>query len=135
MERRERKATVRIGLILAAGTSERLGVAKQNVKFLGKPLLACIQEKMVGVCDVVYTACRDGNAGETHPIRVLSQGIGETLERSISEILSRHKEEPFQLLLTLVDQPLLTVQHLENLFQKQLETQNHEVVVTHYRGN
>ncbi|MGJ8663958.1 MAG: nucleotidyltransferase family protein [Marinicella sp.] len=110
------------GLILAAGNSSRLGQPKQLLQHQNKSLLALIEENLLACCDQVFVVL--GCTPQLFKSQVkMSQviinqdwkkGLGNSLALG-SKIASQNADG---LLIALVDQPLITKAHYQNLVDK-----------------
>jgi len=118
------------GILLAAGSSSRLGREKQMLSVRGKTLLALVAEALAGVVApllVVLPADRCGAdselvaalAGLGVEVEIVpnpspEKGLGHSVALAAQRLLARH-ERPQRLLLALVDQPLVTRRLFERL--------------------
>lgn len=89
-----------VAIVLAAGTSSRLGRAKQLVKFRGKSLLRHAVDVARG-------------AGCDETIVVTRRDVAGTLSDSIRFAVAKAGDA--RVLITLCDQPLVTSEHLRAL--------------------
>lgn len=109
------------GLILAAGNSSRLGQPKQLVKYQGMSLLADIENKLLNICDNVYVVLgyqaerfeHEISAAETIINSDWQAGMGSSLAQGVKKA-SQHCDG---LLVALCDQPLIELEHYQNLAQ------------------
>lgn len=90
-------------IVLAAGSSSRLGTPKQEIVFDGETLLERAERLARAVADdvIVVTPQLNPDAAE---------GIASSIRAGV-----RRAGENARILLTLCDQPLITVEHLRNL--------------------
>ncbi|GJM05983.1 MAG: 4-diphosphocytidyl-2C-methyl-D-erythritol kinase [marine bacterium B5-7] len=126
------------GLILAAGSSIRLGQPKQLVNFQGKSLLASTEEKLLSCCDQVYVVL--GYEAHLFKTEITSsqiiinqdwqQGMGNSLAYG-SQIASQQADG---LLIALVDQPLIPASHYQLMIDS--FQQNPEfIIATEYQNS
>ena len=123
--------TPTVAVILAAGGSSRLGRPKQLLDYHGEPLIVHAVRVALGVeCDRTLVIWSD--AAPPPPLQGVElienrdwrEGISSSIRAAV-----RAAGEHARLLLTLVDQPLVTAGHLRTL----VET-NAPIVATGYRG-
>lgn len=110
-------------LILAAGTSNRLGQAKQLVKYQKKTLLenACINALKISENIFVVLGSRQNECKETIKnlnVNVISnkeykEGLSSSIKAGILELLSFKK-----VLIMLCDQPFIPISHLKKLIKE-----------------
>ncbi|MCJ8325659.1 MAG: nucleotidyltransferase family protein [Campylobacterales bacterium] len=110
-------------LILAAGTSSRLGQAKQLVKYQKKTLLenACINALKISENVFVVLGSRQNECKETIKnlnVNVISnkeykEGLSSSIKAGILELLSFKK-----VLIMLCDQPFIPISHLKKLIKE-----------------
>ena len=110
-------------LILAAGTSNRLGQAKQLVKYQKKTLLenACINALKISENVFVVLGSRQNECKETIKnlnVNVISNkeykdGLSSSIKAGILELLSFKK-----VLIMLCDQPFIPISHLKKLIKE-----------------
>lgn len=107
-------------LILAAGTSSRLGKPKQLVKYKNKSLIKIVVEKALALSDNV-TVILGHNATKIieeiidYPIAMavnpkFQEGIGSSISFGVNEIKEYEK-----CLIMLCDQPFIPIEHFEKL--------------------
>lgn len=115
------------GLILAAGTSSRLGRAKQLLVYQGQTLLSRIVDHFGALplqdIGLVYGARRMDLAAELGQLEVAkvynpdwATGMGSSLRTGLQLLLTRHPDLD-AILVALVDQPLLTARHFTELLR------------------
>lgn len=129
-------------LLLAAGSSSRLGQSKQLLKVNGQPLLQrTVQAAMESGIENIFVVL--GANGEEHknvisqlPIHILQhqewqKGMGSSLKFGLKSIIE--KLPGTQAILVLVcDQPFLTSSHLKNMVQE-FEKGNADIVASVYQ--
>ena len=118
-------------LILAAGTSSRLGEPKQLLKLKGKTLINIAIEKAFKLTSNVTVILGHKSVEiktniENKKINILTnpnyeEGMGSTISFGVSNI----KEE--KVLIMLCDQPLIPIKHYENLIK--LSNKNEEKII------
>lgn len=118
-------------LILAAGTSSRMGEPKQLLKLKGKTLINIAIEKAFELTSNVTVILGHKSEEikkeiENQKINILinpnyDEGMGNTIAFGVSNI----KEE--QVLIMLCDQPLIPIKHFENLIK--LSNKNKDKIV------
>lgn len=128
--RRRRDAGVKIGaVILAAGSSSRLGQPKQLLQYEGRTLVRRAAEAAFAAgCDpvaVVVGAEREKVAAALRDLAVLivpnedwQRGLGTSIRAGVARL-----QEGDALLLLVCDQPFLSVDLLRQLIAAQQETQ------------
>ena len=121
-----------VAVVLAAGGSSRLGRPKQLLDFRGEPLIVHASKVALGAgCDrtiVVWGSVPPPAALKALDVELLAnRGWSEGLASSIRIAVEEAGEA--RLLLTLVDQPLVTSGHLRNLLGVDAP-----IVATGYRG-
>lgn len=111
------------GILLAAGSSSRLGREKQMLSVRGKTFLGLVAEAMAGVvAPLLAVLSADRSGAESELVAVLAglgveveivpnpsleKGLGHSVALAAQRLLAR-RERPQRLLLALVDQPLVT---------------------------
>ena len=121
-----------VAVVLAAGGSSRLGRPKQLLDFRGEPLIVHASKVALGAgCDrtiVVWGSAPPPAALNAVDVELLeNRGWGEGLASSIR--LAAEAAGEARILVTLVDQPLVTSGHLRNLLAV-----NALIVATGYGG-
>ena len=131
-------------IILAAGSSSRLGYAKQLVEFKGKTLL----QHVIDVAEnfqfdsriLVLGANSDKITENITPGNfklVINEewekGMSASIRKGITESLKSDKELEHVLIL-LSDQPFVSVENIERLLKVQLE-ENTQATFSEYQGN
>lgn len=127
-------------VILAAGEARRLGRAKQLLKHKGKNLLQhCIETGLATKCPVVVVL--GAHLEDTMPIAekypvevVVNNHFKNGISTSIVEAVKVCQRQPKikGLLMTLVDQPKITSNHLSRILEFSSSTSN--IVATEYQG-
>lgn len=124
-------------VILAAGSSSRLGSPKQLIEWHGKPLLRHLTEQAIATHAPV-TIILGANAESIRPsLHGLSAQIlmnehwHEGMSSSIR--LATHSIEADALLLMVCDQPLVTTEHLKALLEA-AGTTNATIIASAYAG-
>lgn len=122
-------------LILAAGTSSRLGQAKQLVKYQKKTLLenACINALKISENVFVVLGSRENECKETIKnlnVNVISNkeykdGLSSSIKAGILELLSFKK-----VLIMLCDQPFIPISHFKKLIKESEE--NNTIICSLY---
>ncbi|NQY54152.1 MAG: nucleotidyltransferase family protein [Campylobacteraceae bacterium] len=122
-------------LILAAGTSSRLGQAKQLVKYQKKTLLenACINALKISENVFVVLGSRQNECKETIKnlnVNVISNkeykdGLSSSIKAGILELLSFKK-----VLIMLCDQPFIPISHFKKLIKESEE--NNTIICSLY---
>lgn len=134
-----------VGLvILAAGSSTRLGSPKQLLSYEGKSLLRRAAETAVASpCRPIVVVlgdwaplCRERVEGL--PVTTVDNhnwkdGIGSSLRLGLETLLQESGETPDAALILLCDQPLLTVSTLEALLDE-FDTTSCRIVASEYAG-
>ncbi|MGB5920266.1 nucleotidyltransferase family protein [Arcobacter sp.] len=118
-------------LILAAGTSSRLGEPKQLLKLKGKTLINIAIEKAMRLTSNVTVVLGHKSEEikkdiENKKINILTntnyeEGMGNTIAFGVSNI----KEK--KVLIMLCDQPLIPIEHYENLIK--LSNKNEDKII------
>jgi len=106
-----------IAIVLAAGSSTRLGRPKQDVVFEGETLLARAVRIASEVADEVIIVTRDNNPEA-------DEGIASSIRAGVLQA-----REDARILITLCDQPLVTAAHLRALIAVDAP-----IVASGYRG-
>jgi molybdenum cofactor cytidylyltransferase len=112
-------------LILAAGASRRLGEPKQLVKYEGDSLIRRIATESIkadiGNVTVVTGYEADIIAGEISDLSVdifyneeWEEGIGASIRNGLEYIIKKQPDTN-AILITMVDQPFVTAQHLQKI--------------------
>ncbi len=124
-------------LILAAGTSSRLGEPKQLLKLKGKTLINIAIEKAFELTSNVTVVLGHKNDEvkkeiENKNINILTnpnydEGMGNTIAFGISNI----KEK--KVLIMLCDQPLIPIEHYENLIKLSNENKD-KIICSQYKN-
>jgi molybdenum cofactor cytidylyltransferase len=91
-----------VAIVLAAGSSKRLGTSKQEIVFEGETLVARAERTARAVADDVIVVTPQLNPDA-------SEGIASSIRVGV------RKAGEARILLMLCDQPLITVEHLRNL--------------------
>lgn len=128
-------------LILAAGSSSRMGRPKQLLPWKGKTLLDYAVEKAKRVTPSISVVL-GANAEEILKKTTLrdidttvhegwSKGIGSSIAHGVAH-LSR-KSKPKAVLIMLVDQPLIPLEHLKNLATSFFKSPS-TIIATDYKG-
>jgi molybdenum cofactor cytidylyltransferase len=130
-------------IILAAGSSSRLGQSKQLIKVEGKTLLEKTTQAALGSGAHPIVVVLGNQASvhkeiiETLPVTIeinqeWSNGMGSSLKAGLQRLL---KDVPNieAVIITVCDQPYLTADHLKKLFEAFANTSS-EVVASHYNN-
>jgi molybdenum cofactor cytidylyltransferase len=129
-------------IILAAGSSSRLGQHKQQIKVEGKSLLERTTQAALdsGAHPIIVVL---GNQAATHkkiieplPVSMVihedwSKGMGSTLKAGIQSLLKDYPETE-AIIISVCDQPYLTADHFKKLISVYSNTSS-EVVTSHYK--
>jgi molybdenum cofactor cytidylyltransferase len=118
-------------LILAAGSSSRLGQSKQLLDINGKPLLVhtvntALQSKANNVLVVLgseqekHGAILQGLPIETYYNKDWQKGMGNSIKAGMSCLLSNF--DVSAVIILVCDQPLISSSHINNLIEKYLNT-------------
>jgi molybdenum cofactor cytidylyltransferase len=91
-----------VAIVLAAGSSSRLGRPKQTIVYRGETLLARAERVAREVADDVIVVTRDNNPDA-------DEGIASSIRAGVNAAGEA------RLLITLCDQPLITAEHLRAL--------------------
>lgn len=105
-----------VAVVLAAGSSSRLGRPKQSIVFEGETLLARATRIAREVADEVIVVTRENNPDA-------DEGIASSIRCGVS------RAGEARILITLCDQPLITAEHLRALIAADAP-----IVATHYSG-
>jgi molybdenum cofactor cytidylyltransferase len=121
-------------VLLAAGSSSRMGQSKQLLSIKGKPLLLKSAEVALG-CEVDHVVVVLGSQEAAHqrilkdlPLEIIpnpdwQKGMGNSLKAGLNHTL-RIIPDVGAIVIIVCDQPRLTVQHIKKLIQKNKETKN-----------
>jgi molybdenum cofactor cytidylyltransferase len=118
-------------MVLAAGSSTRLGRPKQLLEFHGEPLLArAVRIALEAGASPVWVVLPTALLPAAHPVLahmaaivvenpLSPEGMGSSLRAGMAALLSSWEDDgnsqPDRLLLLVCDQPLLTAEHLRTL--------------------
>jgi molybdenum cofactor cytidylyltransferase len=130
-------------IILAAGSSSRLGQPKQQIEVAGKSLLERTTQAALdsGARPIMIVL---GNQAPTHkkviealPVSIVinkdwSKGMGSSLKAGIESLLKDHPETE-AIIISVCDQPYLTAHHLKKLISVYSNTAS-KIVTSHYKG-
>jgi molybdenum cofactor cytidylyltransferase len=130
-------------IILAAGSSSRLGQPKQLIIVEGKSLLKKTTEAALdsGAHPIMVVL---GNQAPTHkkvieapPVSIVinedwSNGMGSSLKAGMQSLLKDYPETE-AIIISVCDQPYLTAHHFKKLISVYSNTAS-EVVTSHYKG-
>jgi molybdenum cofactor cytidylyltransferase len=105
-----------VAVVLAAGSSSRLGRPKQSIVFEGETLLARATRLAREVADEVIVVTRENNPDA-------DEGIASSIRAGVA------KAGEARILILLCDQPLITAEHLRALLAVDAP-----IVATHYSG-
>jgi molybdenum cofactor cytidylyltransferase len=106
-----------VAVVLAAGSSTRLGTPKQDIVFDGETLIARTERLARAVADDVIVVTPELNPDA-------AEGIASSIRAGV-----RMAESNARILIMLCDQPLITIEHLQNLL-----TIDAPIVATGYAG-
>jgi molybdenum cofactor cytidylyltransferase len=121
-------------VLLAAGSSSRMGQSKQLLSIDGKPLLLKSAEAVLGVC-ANKTIVVLGSGEQAHrkiidhlPLEIISnpdweKGMGTSIRRGLTSALELVQGME-AVMIVVCDQPLITSGHLKNLIGKYKSTKN-----------
>lgn len=125
-------------LILAAGTSSRLGEPKQLVKYKDETLLAHACKKACDICSDVFVVLGAKKEECEKEIRSLDvnilenqnyeEGLSSSIKAGISNLINYEK-----VLVLLCDQPFISSKHLKNLIEK--SKQSEKIVCSFYKND
>lgn len=131
-------------LLLAAGSSSRLGRSKQLLSINGEPLLLKSVNAAISANAKKVVVVLGANENEhlklieKFPVEIIfnptwQMGMGNSLKTGLSHLL---KEDPnLRGVITMVcDQPLITASHLTKLIERFKETKN-PIVASFYSGS
>jgi len=130
-------------VLLAAGSSSRMGQSKQLLSIGGRPLLLKSAEAALGACPnktfVVLGANEEAHRKIIHhlPLAIVSnpdweKGMGTSLRRGLTSALESVPGTE-AVMIVVCDQPLITSEHLKTLIQKYTSTRN-AIVASAYAG-
>ena len=130
-------------LILAAGSSSRMGQPKQALLVDGEPLIVrTVRAALASKADTVLAVLGSGASNHKQvlndlPVSILiherwQEGLGSTLKRGLNEIL-RLNSQTNAVLVMVCDQPELTTEHLNQLID-QYKSTHHAIVASSYQG-
>lgn len=133
-----------IVLILAAGSSSRLGRPKQLERLNDKPLIriaaeTCLASGFTNVNTVLgYRHHRIKKEIEDLPVRVFfnknwQRGLGSSLAYGLQAARKTSSDNANGLLIYLADQPFITTRHLQNLYEI-FAWQGKKIVCSGYRN-
>ncbi len=109
------------GLILAAGSSTRLGQIKQLVKYKNKFLINHIEDMLLDVCDSVYIVLGSNNELISPYINTATILVNKNWQKGMSSSLSygiaNSNSKASATLITVCDQPLIPKNHYKNLIK------------------
>ncbi|WP_268224006.1 nucleotidyltransferase family protein [Sinomicrobium oceani] len=131
-------------IILAAGSSERLGRPKQLLQYQGKSLLqhaidkalASIADRVVVVLGAYAERIRESVKGREAVFIEnpgYTKGMASGIALGTAYLLNNTGREIGGILIMLCDQPFVTSEHLDHLFKKQ-KTTGAPVVASYYRA-
>jgi molybdenum cofactor cytidylyltransferase len=131
-------------IILAAGSSSRMGKSKQLLEINGEPLLChctkvaleAVPEHVIVVLGANEKPHRDVLA--TLPVKIVSNhfwktGMGSSIKTGLNYLL-QSTMQPDGIIIMVCDQPALTSQHLQKLIQTFHETRK-PIVASSYGGS
>lgn len=128
-------------ILLAAGSSSRMGQSKQLLQINGQPLIIITVNAVLsaGLKNIVVVL---GSNAEAHrelvehlPIQIITnhdweRGMGNSLKKGITHLLQ--SSSPLEAVIIMVcDQPLLTSEHLKKLVEKLHEKRN-QIIASQY---
>ncbi len=130
-------------IILAAGSSSRLGQSKQLIKVGDKTLLEKTTHAAIdsGAHPIIVVLGNEASAHnviiETLPVTVVinekwSNGMGSSLKAGLQRLLEDHPNTE-AVIVTVCDQPYLTADHLKKLIIAYTNTSS-EIVASHYNN-
>jgi molybdenum cofactor cytidylyltransferase len=130
-------------ILLAAGSSSRMGQSKQLLPIAGEPLLLkTVMTAIRSQADNVVVVLGANEAAHRKliqelPIDIITnpnwqRGIGSSLKKGLEKILlpGPHLEA---IIVMVCDQPLLTIDHLNKLVQK-FKNSKSKIVASYYSG-
>jgi molybdenum cofactor cytidylyltransferase len=123
-------------IILAAGSSSRMGQSKQMLPVDGEPLLLKITKTVIasGIKNIVCVLGSNENEHrelvKSFPVQVISNplwenGMGNSLKKGIKSFTSLFPDADAVIILV-CDQPLLTVNHIHQL----IKNHSHQLITT-----
>lgn len=130
-------------LLLAAGSSSRMGQSKQLLAIQGKPLLQKSTEVALEASTGKVVVVLGAN-GEAHrnvlkdfPIEIIfnenwQSGMGSSIKAGLKYI-NQHHPESTAIIISVCDQPYLTSKHLNELVNLYNETQS-KIVASSYKN-
>lgn len=129
-------------IILAAGSSSRLGQSKQLIKIDGKTLLEKTTQAALdsGAHPILVVLGNQASAHrkaiETLPVNIVinedwSNGMGSSLKEGLQRLLKDYPKTE-RIIVTVCDQPYLTSNHLKKLISVYTNTSS-EIVASHYK--
>jgi molybdenum cofactor cytidylyltransferase len=129
-------------IILAAGSSSRLGQSKQLIKVDGKTLLEKTTQAALdsGAHPILVVLGNQASAHrkaiETLPVNIVinedwSNGMGSSLKEGLQRLLKDYPKTE-GIIVTVCDQPYLTTNHLKKLISAYTNTSS-EIVASHYK--
>ncbi len=128
-------------IILAAGSSSRLGEAKQLVEFNGQPLLQYTlncAEKLTFDSKILVLGSNSRKIKTSLELGnfevVINEEWEEGMASSIRKGIQQSKIDLEHVMILVSDQPLISSDNLENLIAKQLEN-NTEATFSEYDGD
>jgi molybdenum cofactor cytidylyltransferase len=131
------------GILLAAGSSERLGEPKQLLVWQSKTFVAAAVERLLPVCGAGVTLVTGANAANVaqavdgYALQIVINpdwhtGMGSSLRCGIGGLVHA---SPAAALIMLCDQPLINDADIDRLISRWLENQNLPVATRYNNGN
>jgi molybdenum cofactor cytidylyltransferase len=131
-----------VAIILAAGSSSRLGQSKQLLKFKGRTLLRyCAEVATQSICTkvvVVLGSQSELHARELHtlPVEIITnhdweKGVGNSLRFGVNYVVDNHSNAT-GILVLLCDQPAISAEHINHLINKFSFSQS-KIIASVYR--
>jgi molybdenum cofactor cytidylyltransferase len=128
-------------IILAAGSSSRMGQSKQLLPVEGEPLLLKTVNTVIaaGIKNIVCVLGANENEHrqilKTLPVQSINhhdwqKGMGSSLKKGMTTFITSYPEADAALILV-CDQPLLTARHLYNLIHKHSQSKK-EIIASRY---